>query len=84
MDLSAFTPTRSRDVADQLSGSISSVDEDASTVMVTAVAFDGGEQLFGPCPVMPRGTDLPAGGEPCLIVRDQAGGWWVACWTPNP
>jgi len=80
MDLHAFQ-SPSQDLPDHLAGEITAVDEATSTCTVAADSFDS-DQSFGPCPVMPHGTDMPAGGEPCLIVRDQAGGWWVACWTP--
>lgn len=35
-------------------------------------------------PWMPRGDDLPAAGQRCLIVITQEGTAWCPAWWPNP
>lgn len=62
---------------------IQTAPDSAGRVMVTVAALDP-EQEIGPCPVMPRGSTLPAGGERALVELDGASDRsWVVAWEPT-
>lgn len=57
----------------------------SDTLYVTIPAFDGGEQLHGPCDWEPRISDtgnalLPAQGVPCAVLDDEEQDLYVIYW----
>jgi hypothetical protein len=65
-------------------GRIANPDPDALTVVIDA--FDGdaqGRHEWGPCVWMPRGHELPARGDRCLVILSDTRSPWVVAW-PGP
>lgn len=53
----------------------------SDAVRVVIEDIDNEFHTYGPCEWIPRGSDMPVAGDSCVVVFDNQGQPWIACWS---
>lgn len=62
---------------------IASTATDESDLVEVVIPGFSPVHRFGGCRWMPRGIDMPARGDFCLVVKDNNDDWWILAWWPK-